>query len=81
MSTKIIGFKNYSYGRFSSVKDNENYKNIVPLDKMTPYQRYELALDDDDEDVIIWDSLEAFLTDLNDELVDVEEMWFYDYKN
>lgn len=76
---KVIGFNIESYSRYgvnNTIEDG--YKNIVPLEKMTPQQRYETALADD-EDTCIWDSVEALLQDMNDECVSTNDMWFYTY--
>lgn len=77
MTTKIIGFSSDYYTR-ESVNGIEYFKNIIPLDEMTPRQRYELALSDD-ENAIIWDDIDSFLTDLNDECISVNNMWVYKY--
>lgn len=77
MVTKIIGFSSDYYTR-ESVNGIEYFKNIIPLDEMTPRQRYELALSDD-ENAIIWDDIDSFLTDLNDECISVNNMWVYKY--
>lgn len=77
MATKIIGFSSDYYTR-ESVNGIEYFKNIIPLDEMTPRQRYELALSDD-ENAIIWDDIDSFLTDLNDECISVNNMWVYKY--
>lgn len=71
----IIGFNLDVYGRYNG---GGSYKNLVPLDDMTPQQRYELALSDD-ENVSIWSDIESFLTDVNDDMVSLDEMWFYKY--
>lgn len=77
MATKIIGFSSDYYTR-KTVNGIEYFKNIVPLDEMTPRQRYELALSDD-ENAMIWDDIDSFLTDLNDEYISVNNMWVYKY--
>ena len=77
MATKIIGFSSDYYTR-ETVNGIEYFKNIIPLDEMTPRQRYELALSDD-ENAIIWDDIDSFLTDLNDECISVNNMWVYKY--
>ena len=77
MATKIIGFSSDYYTR-ESVNGIEYFKNIIPLDEMTPRQRYELALSDD-ENAIIWDDIDSFLTDLNDECISVNNMCVYKY--
>lgn len=77
MATKIIGFSSDYYTR-ESVNGIEYFKNIIPLDEMTPRQRYELALSDD-ENAIIWDDIDSFLTDLNDVCISVNNMWVYKY--
>lgn len=77
MATKVIGFSSDYYTR-KSVNGIEYFKNIVPLDEMTPRQRYELALSDD-ENAMIWDDIDSFLTDLNDEYISVNNMWVYKY--
>lgn len=69
----IVGFNIDNYRRFSI--NHGDYKNIVPLEEMTPEQKYELAVSD--EDSLIWDSIDSFLTDLNDGCVDTENMCFY----
>lgn len=79
MSTKVIGFFCDSYARYSAADCGDEVKNIVPLEEMTPKQRYELALSDDD-DAFIWDNIDSFLTDLNDESASVSNMWVYSYE-
>ena len=77
MSTSIIGFNVDSYIRFESDMPFEG-KNIVPLENMTPKQRYELALDDD-EDAVIYDNISTFLQELNDGYINSESYFFYEY--
>ena len=79
MVTKVIGFFCDSSTRYSSADCGDEVKNIVPLEEMTPKQRYELALSDD-EDAFIWDNIDSFLTDLNDESASVSNMWLYSYE-
>ena len=83
MATKVIGFNCDSYTRYlKHFVENDGisvFKNIVPLEEMTPKQRYELALSDD-EDAFIWDNIDSFLTDLNDESASVSNMWVYSYE-
>ena len=55
----IIGFSVDAYERFTLRKD---CKNIVPLEEMTPKQRYEVAIDDF-EDCVVYDCVEDFLDD------------------
>lgn len=74
---KILAFSIDNYARYE-VDPDGGYKNIVPLDEMTLQERYELALNDDDN-VMIWDNVGAFLEDMNDELVSTNDMWFYEY--
>lgn len=75
MATKVIGFDCDSYARYLK----PFVKNIVPLEEMTDKQRYETALEDN-EDTVIWDDIDSFLTDLNDECISVNNMWFYKYE-
>ena len=75
MATKVIGFDCDSYARYLK----SFVKNIVPLEEMTDKQRYETALEDN-EDTVIWDDIDSFLTDLNDECISVNNMWFYKYE-
>lgn len=70
----IVGFRISEYKVFDY--DNEGYKNIVPLESMTPKQLYELACDDYD-DVIIYDDIERFIYDLNTSLISADEFRFY----
>lgn len=78
---KIIGFSVDAYKRHNTDQLflDGDVKNIVPLEKMTSKQRYELALGDD-EDTIIYDNIDSFLVDLNDGVVDSEGYFFYQYK-
>lgn len=75
MATKVIGFDCDSYARYLK----PFVKNIVPLEEMTDKQRYETALEDN-EDTVIWNDIDSFLTDLNDECISVNNMWFYKYE-
>ena len=75
MATKVIGFDCDSYARYLK----PFVKNIVPLEEMTDKQRYETALEDN-EDTVIWDDIDSFLTDLNDECISVNNMWIYKYE-
>lgn len=78
---KVLGFSIESYSRYGvngKVEEDCGYKNIVPLEDMTPQQRYETALADD-IDVLIWDNVDALFQDMNDELVSTNDMWFYTY--
>ena len=75
MATKVIGFYCDSYACYLK----PFVKNIVPLEEMTDKQRYETALEDN-EDTVIWDDIDSFLTDLNDECISVNNMWFYKYE-
>lgn len=82
MATKVIGFNCDSYARYSKhFIENDgtsDFKNIVPLEEMTDKQRYETALEDN-ENAIIWDDIDSFLTDLNDECISVNYIWVYKY--
>ena len=75
MATKVIGFDCDSYARYLK----PFVKNIVPLDEMTDKQRYETALEDN-ENTVIWDDIDSFITDLNDECISVNNMWIYKYE-
>ena len=75
MATKVIGFDCDSYARYLK----PFVKNIVPLEEMTDKQRYETALEDN-ENTVIWDDIDSFLTDLNDECISVNNMWVYKYE-
>ena len=75
MATKVIGFDCDSYARYLK----PFVKNIVPLEEMTDKQRYETALEDN-EDTVIWNDIDSFLTDLNDECISVNNMWIYKYE-
>ena len=75
MATKVIGFDCDSYARYLK----PFVKNIVPLEEMTDKQRYETALEDN-ENTVIWDDIDSFLTDLNDECISVNNMWIYKYE-
>ena len=75
MATKVIGFDCDSYARYLK----PFVKNIVPLEEMTDKQRYETALEDN-EDTVIWNDIDSFLTDLNDECISVNNMWVYKYE-
>ena len=76
MATKVIGFDCDSYARYLL---KPFVKNIVPLEEMTDKQRYETALEDN-ENTVIWDDIDSFLTDLNDECISVNNMWIYKYE-
>ena len=78
MATKVIGFYCDSYARYSKHFIENDVKNIVPLEEMTDKQRYEAAIEDN-ENAIIWDDIDSFLTDLNDECISVNNMWVYKY--
>ena len=82
MATKVIGFNCDSYARYSKhFIENDgtsDFKNIVPLEEMTDKQRYETALEDN-ENAIIWEDIDSFLTDLNDECISVNFIWVYKY--
>lgn len=82
MATKVIGFYCDSYARYAKHFDENDgmtgIKNIVPLEEMTGKQRYETALEDN-ENAMIWDDIDSFLTDLNDECISTNNMWFYKY--
>ena len=78
MATKVIGFYCDSYARYPKHFIENDVKNIVPLEEMTDKQRYETALADN-ENAIIWDDIDSFLTDLNDECISVNNMWVYKY--
>ena len=75
MATKVIGFDCDSYARYLK----PFVKNIVPLEEMTDKQRYETALEDN-ENTVIWDDIDSFLTNLNDECISVNNMWVYKYE-
>ena len=75
MATKVIGFDCDSYARYLK----PFVKNIVPLDEMTDKQRYETALEDN-ENTVIWDDIDSFITHLNDECISVNNMWIYKYE-
>ena len=75
MATKAIGFDCDSYARYLK----PFVKNIVPLEEMTDKQRYETALEDN-ENTVIWNDIDSFLTDLNDECISVNNMWIYKYE-
>ena len=75
MATKVIGFDCDSYARYLK----PFVKNIVPLEEMTDKQRYETALEDN-ENTVIWNDIDSFLTDLNDECISVNNMWIYKYE-
>lgn len=86
MATMILGFSVDCYSRFTpkskeSISMSE-YKNpLVGLEDMTPRQRYELALVNvDDEDVRIYDCVEDFLSELNDDYVSNDNFYFYTYE-
>lgn len=83
MATKVIGFYCDSYARYSKhFIENDGtsvFKNIVPLEEMTDKQRYETALEDN-ENTVIWNDIDSFLTDLNDECISVNNMWIYKYE-
>lgn len=79
MATKVIGFDCDSYARYPKHFIENDVKNIVPLDEMTDKQRYETALEDN-ENTVIWDDIDSFLTDLNDECISVNNMWIYKYE-
>ena len=79
MATKVIGFDCDSYARYPKHFIENDVKNIVPLDEMTDKQRYETALEDN-ENTVIWDDIDSFLTDLNDECISVNKMWIYKYE-
>ena len=71
----IVGFRNNVYKVFDYDNEGE-YKNIVPLESLTPKQLYELACDDYD-DVVIYDDVENFIYDLNTSLISADEFRFY----
>lgn len=77
MATSIIGFSVETYLRFGPDM-GFNGKNIVPLEDMTPRQRYETACDDF-EDCVVYDDVKTFLSELNDELICSENYFFYEY--
>ena len=83
MATKVIGFDCDSYARYlKPFVENDGtsvFKNIVPLEEMTDKQRYEIALEDN-ENTVIWNDIDSFLTDLNDECISVNNMWIYKYE-
>lgn len=74
----ILGFDVDFYSRFDT--NDREYKNVVGLENLTPKERYELALIDS-TDVRIWDSVDGFLNEINEGLVDTDGMFFYEYKN
>lgn len=45
--------------------------NRTELEKMSDKEKYQLALSDD-TDTAIWDDVKSFETDLNDDLVNIE---------
>lgn len=45
--------------------------NRTDLEKMSDKEKYQMALADD-TDTAIWDDIKSFETDLNDDLVDIE---------
>ena len=73
MKVKIIGFDSCVYGRFNTDEKNP----LLSLEDMTPKQRYELALADA-EDAVIYDSLEQFLFNMNEDIVN-DEYYYYQY--
>lgn len=76
---KILAFSIDNYSRYGvNGEVEEGYKNIVPLEDMTPQQRYETALNDE-YDAMVWSSVDALLQDMNDECVSTNDMWFYTY--
>ena len=80
---KILAFDVDTYakdkGEFEFYGDDNDYKNIVALDDMTPKQRYETALADD-ENAMIYDDIDTFITDLNNDCISTETYFFYTYE-
>lgn len=50
------------------------------LVSMTDNQKHEWALNDENEDCVIYDSLNDFFNELNDDLVDTENMYWFTIK-
>lgn len=79
MATKVLAFDVDAYKHLESDAEfGEEYNNIVPLEDMTPRQRYELALSDD-ENCLIYDTIDDFLDAMNNGLISEEYGWFYSY--
>ena len=74
MNKSIVGFRVSEYKLFNS--NDEGYKNIVPLESLTEKQLYELACDDCD-DAVIYDNVENFIYDLNNDWISTDEFMFY----
>lgn len=86
MATKILAFDADCYLRQGTLRNGDEFlgdlsefKNIVGLDDMTPKERYELALADD-ETAFIYDTIEEFTEALNDEWLESTNYWIYPYQ-